>query len=148
MSFPLRMGFVVSDHWHEPMYFPIAPKSGPIRKIETLLDAGQALRHDLPDGFLKQDRWLRAGQAVAAAAYSGDPGHIRHAYESFVNALDHQGWLSRSARVPPDLAASISQEPPRPTNVIRLTTQSTRLRRLKQIDQIKQEFSLRQKQVG
>lgn len=85
---------IVSDYWQEQLYSPIVPKSGPMRKIITLLDAAQALRHDLPPDYLKRDYWLRAGQAVVKAAYSGDYADMLDAYALLVSALDREGWLT------------------------------------------------------
>lgn len=48
-------------HWQKPLGFQITPKSGPMRSMETLLDANQALLHDLPSGYLRRAHWLAAG---------------------------------------------------------------------------------------
>jgi hypothetical protein len=88
--------------WGTLLTFVIAPKSGPLRKMVRLHDVQQALIADLPPGYLKRPHWLRAGQALVAAAETGKRRDIEWAFESIVAALDEEGWLPQGvSRVPP-----------------------------------------------
>ena len=40
-------------HWEKRLAYTITPKSGPMRRMETLLDANRALSTDLPRGSLR-----------------------------------------------------------------------------------------------
>jgi hypothetical protein len=39
-------------HWDAPLAYTISPRSGPLRRMETLLDVNQALLNELPKGLL------------------------------------------------------------------------------------------------
>jgi hypothetical protein len=83
------------DNWDKPLTYVITPKSGPLQKMESLLDANRALIGELPRGYLKRAHWLRAGHALVTAAETGMRIHIEWAFEGIVAALDEEGWLSR-----------------------------------------------------
>jgi len=63
---------IVSDYWQEQLYSPIVPKSGPMRKIITLLDAAQALR--TPSWTLLA--WKGPGINTPMVAASGTRTHL------------------------------------------------------------------------
>jgi hypothetical protein len=89
--------------WSCDLAFPITPKSGPLRAIDTLLDASRAMTRELPAGYLKRPHWREAGWAVIKAVDSGQAEDIKQATELLVRAVDSEGWLQRS---PKDLAAA------------------------------------------
>ena len=89
------------DYWDKPLTYVITPKSGPLRKMVSLLDANRALIEELPKGYLKRAHWLRAGKALVTAAETGKSRDIECAFEAIVAALDEEGWLPQGAsRVP------------------------------------------------
>jgi hypothetical protein len=94
------------DHWDEPLTYVITPKSGPLRKMVSLLDANRALIGELPRGYLKRAHWLKAGQALVTAAGTGGSRDFEWAFEAIVAALDEEGWLPRgvSRAQPPRFA--------------------------------------------
>jgi len=94
-------------HWHKELAYTITPKSGPIRRMETLLDANRALVQDLPPGLIKKLHWHRVGNLLVRAAESGRAVDILEATEKLVEEIDHQGWMTRPAR-PKHLDATIS----------------------------------------
>jgi len=90
------------DHWDEPLTYVITPKSGPLRKMVSLLDANRALTGELPKGYLKRAHWLRAGQVLMTAAETGVSRDIEWAFEAIVAALAEEGWFTRCAVEPMD----------------------------------------------
>jgi hypothetical protein len=50
-------------YWNKKLAYWITPKSGPIRSMETLLDANHALTQDLPWTSLKRPHWLGGGRS-------------------------------------------------------------------------------------
>jgi len=81
------------DYWDKPLPFVIAPKSGPLPQMASLLDANRALIGNLPEGYLKRPHWLMAGQALVTAAETGELKDIQLAFECIVDALNEEGWL-------------------------------------------------------
>jgi hypothetical protein len=77
--------------WSDPLPFPIAPKSGPMRRMETLSHMNKALTKDLPFRQLCQPRWQHAARLVVLAAERGLAEDIQLACEAVVEALDHEG---------------------------------------------------------
>lgn len=80
-------------YWDKALSFEITPKSGPVRKMVTLLDARSAMVHDLPPRSTKKPHWLRAGMAIVAASESGTYSDIRAATDALADALDAEGWM-------------------------------------------------------
>jgi hypothetical protein len=80
--------------WEKPLSFEITPKSGPVRRLVTLLDARSAMVHDLPPRSTRKPHWLRAGMLIVAASESGAYSDIRAATEAMADALDTEGWMS------------------------------------------------------
>jgi len=82
-------------YWNRALTYWITPKSGPIRSMETLLDANHALSRDLPRTFLKRPHWLGAGGLLVRAAETGRDKDIRRATDGLVKAIEIEGWMSR-----------------------------------------------------
>ena len=82
-------------HWQKELAYTITPKSGPMRRMESLLDANRALVQDLPPGLIKKPQWRRVGSLLVQAAESGRAADILEATENLVNEIDRQGWMTR-----------------------------------------------------
>jgi hypothetical protein len=82
-------------HWQMELAYTITPKSGPMRRMESLLDANRALVQDLPPGLIKKPRWHRVGNLLVQAAESGQAADILEATETLLSEIDHQGWMTR-----------------------------------------------------
>jgi hypothetical protein len=82
-------------HWQKELAYTITPKSGPMRRMETLLDANRALVQDLPPGLIKTPHWHRIGNLLVNAAESGRAVDILKATDNLVDEIDHQGWMTR-----------------------------------------------------
>ena len=85
-------------HWHKELAYTITPKSGPLRRMETLLDANRALVQDLSRDVLKKPHWHRVGNLLVLAAESGRPVDIREATEQLLQVIDREGWMERPCR--------------------------------------------------
>ena len=84
-------------HWHDQLAYTITPKSGPVRRMETLLDANQALLNDLPKGFLQRPHWHAAAVRLAHASETGDKIDIREVTDALLRAVEREGWMTRPA---------------------------------------------------
>ena len=84
-------------YWNEQLAYKITPKSGPMRGMETLLDANRAISEDLPRGYTKRHHWFSAGMLLVRASYTGSATDIQKATDAVVNALEREGWMSRGA---------------------------------------------------
>jgi hypothetical protein len=82
-------------HWEKRLAYKITPKSGPLRSMETLLDANRGLSRDLPAGYLRRRPWLEAGKILVEAAETGANSVIHEATERLVAALETEGWMTR-----------------------------------------------------
>ena len=82
-------------HWHMDLAYKIAPKSGPMRVMETLLDANQALLNDLPKGSLRQPHWRAAAQRLACASETGKQADIQDTTAGLLRAIEQEGWMPR-----------------------------------------------------
>jgi hypothetical protein len=102
-------------YWNKELTYWITPKSGPIRSMETLLDANRALSQDLPRTFLKRPHWLGAGALLVRAAETGGDKDIRRATDGLVNAIEHEGWMDhvRAAARTVDFSLVPVEAPPR-----------------------------------
>lgn len=80
--------------WSDPLPFPIVPKSGPMRRMQTLSDMNKALTKNLPFRQLCQPRWQHAARLVVHAATTGMGHDIHSACEAMVEALDLEGWMT------------------------------------------------------
>jgi hypothetical protein len=83
-------------HWHEELAYTITPKSGPMRRMETLLDANRAFVQDLPRALFKNPDWLRVGKLLVLAAETGRPMDIREATEELLDIIDRHGWMVKN----------------------------------------------------
>jgi hypothetical protein len=86
-------------HWHKDLAYKIAPKSGPMRVMETLLDANQALLNDLPKGSLRQPHWRAAAQLLARASETGEQADIQDTTAALLRAIEQEGWMTRRPAV-------------------------------------------------
>jgi hypothetical protein len=91
-------------HWQKELAYPITPKSGPMRRMETLLDANRALAQDLPRALFKKPYWLHVGKLLVLAAETGRPADIQEATENLLEVIDRQGWMHARRAVPVPLA--------------------------------------------
>jgi hypothetical protein len=82
-------------YWDKDLAFKIAPKSGPMRVMETLLDANQALLNDLPKGSLQQPHWRAAAQQLARASETGEQAGIQDTTAALLRAIEQEGWMTR-----------------------------------------------------
>src|SRR3954465_3068126 len=80
--------------WFDPLPFPIAPKSGPMRRMETLAQMNKALTKDLPFRQLCQPLWQQAARLVVLAAETGLAGDIQIAWDAGGGARDQEGWMT------------------------------------------------------
>jgi hypothetical protein len=87
-------------HWHDQLAYTISPKSGPLRRMETLLDANQALLNDLPKGFLQQPRWRDVARCLVRASETGAEPDIREVADAILDAVEREGWMTRDGPAP------------------------------------------------
>src|SRR3954471_14878744 len=83
-------------YWTKELAYTITPKSGPMRGMETLIDANHALSQDLPLAYLRRRHWLDAGTLVVQAAETGAEEDVQIATEVLVRAIEQEGWMSRA----------------------------------------------------
>jgi hypothetical protein len=106
------------NYWDRPLPCVITPASGPLPPMATLLDANRSLTGNLPPGYLKRAYWLSAGQALVAAAESGESAEIDRAYLAIIAALVSEGWMirgiARTREVPSTVSSSVADGIPRP----------------------------------
>ena len=84
-------------HWSKHLTYTITPKSGPMRSMESLIDANRAISEDLPKGFLKRYHWLAAGKLLVHASETGRDADIKRATDEVLNAVQREGWMNRDA---------------------------------------------------
>ena len=94
----------LSMNWNKELTYWITPKSGPIRSLETLLDANHAVSQDLPRTFLKRPHWLAAGAFLVQAAETGSDKDIQRATDGLLRAIELEGWMSRVQAAAPSIA--------------------------------------------
>src|SRR4051812_34122640 len=68
------------------------------RANPRLICAVHAISKDLPLETRKRRHWLRAGERVADAAETGSPRAIQAAIDALLEALEHEGWMTRQIR--------------------------------------------------
>ena len=88
--------------WNASLAFTVTPKSGPLRQMNTLLDASHALTHDLPKHFLQRCHWWKVGWLVCHAADTGAQDDILDATNEIAEALDAEGWMDLTPRITAD----------------------------------------------
>jgi hypothetical protein len=109
---------LIDGCWSADLAFRISPKSGPMRVMNTLIDANRAITQDLPAGYLKQKPyWRQAGWAVFRAAETGLSANVRAATEALVQAADRESrpWSAAACST----QASTSSESPTSTGAAR-----------------------------
>jgi hypothetical protein len=87
-------------HWSKQLTYTITPKSGPMRSMETLIDANRAISEDMPKGFLKRYHWLAAGKLLVHASETGLDADIKRATDELLNAVQREGWMNRGLSTP------------------------------------------------
>jgi hypothetical protein len=92
--FPVVYVEVAMSVWLNRLPFPITPKSGPMRPMQTLAEMNKALTKDLPFRLLCQAHWQHAARLVVRAAEAGMTDDIQLACDAVVEALDHEGWMT------------------------------------------------------
>lgn len=68
-----------------------------MRRMGTLIDANHAISKDLPLEIRKRRHWLRAGELLVEGAEMGSPKAIQAATDALLEALEHEGWMTRQA---------------------------------------------------
>jgi hypothetical protein len=86
----------VRAYWRKDLAYRVTPKSGPMRSMQTLLEANEALIRDLPAGWLHREHWRDAAQLLVKAAKTGDDADIHQATEELVRAIEAEGWMTRA----------------------------------------------------
>jgi hypothetical protein len=94
------IGISEQTHWTKELTYTITPKSGPMRSMETLLDANRAISEDLPAGFLKRYHWLAAGKLLLHASETGRVADINRATNELLNTVQREGWMNRGQSTP------------------------------------------------
>ena len=82
-------------NWSLSLAYFISPRSGPMRRMETLLHANHALSQDLPFRILARPHWTRAGQLLVAAAETGTASDIHAATDALYYAIEAEGWMAK-----------------------------------------------------
>jgi hypothetical protein len=81
-------------HWNKELAYWITPKSGPMRGMETLIDANHALSQDLTKFYLKRPHWIEAGKLVVQAAETGSEQDVQIATDELLRAIEIEGWMT------------------------------------------------------
>jgi hypothetical protein len=79
--------------WNAQLAYRITPKSGPMRKMDTLLDVNHAVTQDAPIGWLRRPRWAAVARLLLAAAERGEAADIRAVTEALLAAVIDEGWM-------------------------------------------------------
>jgi len=98
MTWPQVAAMTLGMHWTKQLAYTITPKSGPMRSMETLLDANRALSNDLPRELFKRDHWLAAGKLLVHASETGAAADIQRATDELLKVIESEGWMSRAPR--------------------------------------------------
>src|SRR5436305_9847259 len=87
-------------YWTRELLYTITPRGGPMRSMETLIDANHALSKDLPLAYLRRRHWLEAGNLLVDAATTGEDADVELATEKLLFAIEHEGWMERPVLIP------------------------------------------------
>ena len=98
MTWPQVAMMTLRMHWTKQLAYTITPKSGPMRRMETLLDANRAVSNDLPRELFKRDHWLAAGKLLVHASETGAAADIQRATDELLKVIESEGWMSRAPR--------------------------------------------------
>src|SRR5438874_555993 len=82
-------------YWTKELLYTITPRGGPMRSMETLIDANHALSKDLPLAYLRRRHWLEAGNLLVEAATTGEDADVELATDKLLIAIEHEGWMER-----------------------------------------------------
>src|SRR3977135_2326052 len=86
--------------WTKGLSYTITPRGGPMRSMETLIDANHALSKDLPLAYLRRRHWLEAGNLLVEAATTGEDIDVERATEKLLFAVEREGWMERPVLIP------------------------------------------------
>src|SRR6266478_4930337 len=98
-------------YWTKQLSSTITPRGGPMRSMETLIDANHALSKDLPLAYLRRQHWLEAGNLLVEAAATGEDGDVELATEKLLYAIEHEGWMERPVLIPETSSSSSDAVP-------------------------------------
>src|SRR4051812_15392165 len=87
-------------YWAKELSYRITPRGGPMRNMETLIDANHALSKDLPLAYLRRRHWLEAGNHLVEAATTGEDADVDLATEKLLFAIELEGWMERPVLIP------------------------------------------------
>jgi hypothetical protein len=87
-------------YWTKDLSYKITPRGGPMRSMETLIDANRGLSQDLPLSYLRRWHWLEAGNLLVEAATTGEVADVELATEKLLFAIEHEGWMERPVLIP------------------------------------------------
>jgi hypothetical protein len=99
-------------YWNKELSYTITPRGGPMRSMETLIDANHALSKDLPLAYLRRRHWLEAGNQLVEAASTGANADVELATEKLLFAIEHEGWMDRQVLIPGMTHATGDSVPP------------------------------------
>ena len=99
----------VMMHWTKALSYRITPRGGPMRSMETLIDANHGLSQDLPLAYLRRRHWLEAGNSLVEAATTGEDADVELATEKLLFAIEHEGWMERPVLIP-ETSGSANEE--------------------------------------
>src|SRR5258708_1746225 len=133
-------------YWTRELSYTITPKGGPLRSMETLIDANHALSKDLPLAYLRRRHWLEAGNLLVEAATTGEDVDVELATDKLLIAIEHEGWMERPVLISetsPSADEEVPQEyiPRRRTTVERLSDQPFPGPRLRLLERVITESS-------
>ena len=98
-------------YWTKELSYRITPRGGPMRSMETLIDANHGLSQDLPLAYLRRRHWLEAGNLLVEAATTGEDADVELATEKLLFAIEHEGWMERPVLIP-ETSRSADEEVP------------------------------------
>ena len=98
-------------YWTKQLSSTITPRGGPMRSMETLIDANHALSKDLPLAYLRRRHWLEAGNLLVEAATTGEDVDVERATEKLLFAVEREGWMERPVLIP-ETSRSADEEVP------------------------------------
>ena len=98
-------------YWTKELSYTITPRGGPMRNMETLIDANHALSKDLPLAYLRRRHWLEAGNLLVEAATTGEDIDVERATEKLLFAVEREGWMERPVLIP-ETSRSADEEVP------------------------------------
>src|SRR5258705_11243329 len=92
------MGDVIM-HWTKELSYRITPRGGPMRSMETLIDANHGLSQDLPLAYLRRRHWPGAGNLLVETATTGEDAHVELATEKLLFGIRPKGGMDGPCRI-------------------------------------------------